>query len=547
MSSLAQITALHVRMLFTLCLSVFFSPQLMQTNYHFLCHLTASLRPQLEGKILASCFSQERDELVMGFADQKGELWIKAVMVSGMVGLQCPSIFSRARRNSVDLFPELMDRAVLGVRQYANERCFALLFEGEYALLFKLFGNQSNLIAYQDNQAFSVFRKKLSADLALKLDALDKDLDQSLEAYLRNGLAKTFPTLGKEARQYLQAQGLQNQPPAQQWQMIRDLVSEMEKGDFYISEADGQPVLLLFDDGRSVFHTQDPIAATNAWYQRFTHDYHFHREKQQLASYLNKRIRQSENYIKNNVEKCADLQDRQSYGQMADLLMANLHQISSGSSEVELEDFYHDNKPIRIKLNRQLSPQKNAEQYYRKAKNQRIEIDTLRNNAERKEQELFALLEAQEQLSAAEQLHQVRALRKALGTETQQSQQPSLPYKAFQYQGFDIWVGKHAKSNDELTQRYARKDDLWLHVRGASGSHVVIKQRAGKPFPKEVIEKAASLAAHYSTLKTDTLCPVIVTPRKFVRKPKGSPPGAVVVDKEEVVLVSPAPFSPGLG
>jgi predicted ribosome quality control (RQC) complex YloA/Tae2 family protein len=68
---------------------------------------------------------------------------------------------------------------------------------------------------------------------------------------------------------------------------------------------------------------------------------------------------------------------------------------------------------------------------------------------------------------------------------------------------------------------------------------VVIKYQAGKKFPVMVIERAAQLAAFYSKRKTDSLCPVIVTPKKFVRKPKGYPQGAVMVDKEEVVMVEP--------
>lgn len=112
-------------------------------------------------------------------------------------------------------------------------------------------------------------------------------------------------------------------------------------------------------------------------------------------------------------------------------------------------------------------------------------------------------------------------------------------FRRIEYQGFMILVGRNAKNNDLLTQQYAFKEDLWLHARDVSGSHVVIKYQAGKKFPVMVIERAAQLAAFYSKRKTDSLCPVIVTPKKFVRKPKGYPQGAVMVDKEEVVMVEP--------
>jgi hypothetical protein len=35
------------------------------------------------------------------------------------------------------------------------------------------------------------------------------------------------------------------------------------------------------------------------------------------------------------------------------------------------------------------------------------------------------------------------------------------------------------------------------------------------------------------------MVPVIYTPKKFVRKPKGAEPGQVFVEKEEITLVSP--------
>ncbi|RDC64187.1 uncharacterized protein AHMF7616_02798 [Adhaeribacter pallidiroseus] len=94
-----------------------------------------------------------------------------------------------------------------------------------------------------------------------------------------------------------------------------------------------------------------------------------------------------------------------------------------------------------------------------------------------------------------------------------------------------------------LTQQFTFKEDLWLHAKDVSGSHVVIKYQAGKTFPEPVIQKAAQLAAYYSKRKTDSLCPVLYTPKKFVRKRKGAAPGEVVVEREKVILVQPGnPF-----
>lgn len=72
-----------------------------------------------------------------------------------------------------------------------------------------------------------------------------------------------------------------------------------------------------------------------------------------------------------------------------------------------------------------------------------------------------------------------------------------------------------------------------------TGSHVIL-QRKGKDFPRHIIEYAASLAAGYSKRKGEALVAVQYTLRKYVRKLKGGPPGKVIVDREEVLLVEPA-------
>ena len=87
--------------------------------------------------------------------------------------------------------------------------------------------------------------------------------------------------------------------------------------------------------------------------------------------------------------------------------------------------------------------------------------------------------------------------------------------------------------------KYAFKDDLWLHARDVAGSHVVLKAQPGKNFPSMVIEKTAQLAAWFSKGKNLPLCPVIHTPKKYVRKPKGFAPGMMKVEREEVILVEP--------
>jgi len=98
-------------------------------------------------------------------------------------------------------------------------------------------------------------------------------------------------------------------------------------------------------------------------------------------------------------------------------------------------------------------------------------------------------------------------------------------------------VGKSAKDNDELTFRVARGRDLWLHAEGAAGSHVIVPLAKGEEVDGETLLDAATLAAHYSKLKNDTVVDVRFTRQADVRKPKGAAAGLVTIQRAKNVAV----------
>ena len=106
--------------------------------------------------------------------------------------------------------------------------------------------------------------------------------------------------------------------------------------------------------------------------------------------------------------------------------------------------------------------------------------------------------------------------------------------------GWIVLVGRSNQENDALTHRMARPDDLWLHARGVSGSHVVLRRSGRKDAPgKRVIEQAAAIAAYYSKARTSGMAPVIYTEKRHVRKPRKGAPGLAVCTREKVVMVEP--------
>jgi predicted ribosome quality control (RQC) complex YloA/Tae2 family protein len=116
------------------------------------------------------------------------------------------------------------------------------------------------------------------------------------------------------------------------------------------------------------------------------------------------------------------------------------------------------------------------------------------------------------------------------------------PYRTFlASSGARILVGRNAEKNDELTLHVARPRDLWLHAKNRKGSHVVVPLAKGAVCPPEVLAEAAHLAAHFSDAREEDLVEIQHTPRRYVRKPRKSPPGLVVVDREKVMTLRRRP------
>lgn len=106
----------------------------------------------------------------------------------------------------------------------------------------------------------------------------------------------------------------------------------------------------------------------------------------------------------------------------------------------------------------------------------------------------------------------------------------------FRIGGYAVFVGRSAPENDALLRR-AAPDDIWLHARGAAGAHVIVQRGAGAEIPREVLEEAARLAARRSRSDARGKVEVTFAPAKHVRKPKGAPPGLVIVSRGSTLTV----------
>ena len=103
--------------------------------------------------------------------------------------------------------------------------------------------------------------------------------------------------------------------------------------------------------------------------------------------------------------------------------------------------------------------------------------------------------------------------------------------------GQPILVGRGGKDNDALTTRHARPHDLWMHAKGVPGAHVVVPLDKGTTCHAELLVDAATLAAYHSDARGESVCDVSYVERRYVRKPRGSAPGAVTYEREKVIAV----------
>ena len=102
-----------------------------------------------------------------------------------------------------------------------------------------------------------------------------------------------------------------------------------------------------------------------------------------------------------------------------------------------------------------------------------------------------------------------------------------------------VLVGRSDVDNDRLSIKVARPDDWWFHVRGMSGSHVILQSKPGAEPDRETLKLAAAIAAYYSKARTGGVVAVSATRARYVTKTKGAKPGSVHIRKESVFKVRP--------
>jgi hypothetical protein len=515
----------------------------MHLTYHFLRFLAPALSDAFAGSTVVSCFSQSKDELILETEGPQGTRFIRAHLLPPQVFLSFPIQFHRAKRNTVSLFDSLIGEQILACRAFSNERALKFELSSGKVLVLKLHGNRSNCLLYLPNETEPslIFKNAISEDKTLDWRTLDRELNLSLEhfIFLEGNVSQFLPTLGPVPRAWLKEKGYLEKSRSEKWVLIEELVDILDSPLYALVEKEGELILSLLPEIKAKATYADPILASNELFYQALVLGSFEKEKNNLLKSYQDQLKRTQSYLKKATEKLNELKDSPPSSQLADVIMANLHAFEDSPGPVELENFYTSER-IKISLKPKQKPQDLAASLYRKSKNRQLELDQLEKTLAAKNEQALTLQALLDRLHKASDFRGLKEFKKEHKEDLPAAKnEAGSPFKVFEVEGFTVWVGKSAKDNDEMLRNFVHKDDLWLHARQVPGSHVVIRKKGMPTVPQQVVERAASLAAFYSKLKTDSLSPVIVTEVKFVRKVKGSAPGSVMVDREKVILVVP--------
>ncbi len=253
-------------------------------------------------------------------------------------------------------------------------------------------------------------------------------------------------------------------------------------------------------------------------------------------------------------EDLGEARQAEAYRHKGELLKTVLDSIKPGDDRIMAPD-YQTGEVVEIPLDPKLSPAANLESYFaryqkeargvRMIQQQLEDLEVSRVQLDAMDQRLREALQSEPfDLPALEELASqpnVRRLIRRFSPGREPGSSPDkparikgipsrlLPKRYRTDEGLEIWVGRSDEGNDYLTTRLARGKDLFFHLDGYPGSHVVLRTEGSPDPPPGALLEACELAVHFSRMKNSASADVHIAPIKNVKKPKGAKPGLVYV------------------
>ena len=268
-------------------------------------------------------------------------------------------------------------------------------------------------------------------------------------------------------------------------------------------------------------------------------------KKKSLLKYVDLQIKKFKKIEKNIKVDLKKNENFENYKNIGDILAANMHQIKYGMKKVTVFDFYN-NQEITINLDPLLSPNDNLNFYYNKYNKGKRTISALnlgfgdiQNEIKdfeeikifiEKENDFIGIEEIENELNLSDNGNKIKNKIKLNKTKKRE-------LLSFDYKGFQIFVGRNNKENEEISFSKGQPNDIWMHIKDIPGSHVLIL-RNNQELPEDVLIHAANLACEYSKAKKGDKVTVDYCERKFIKKIKNSKPGNVTYTNFHSLLIN---------
>lgn len=521
----------------------------MLDNFYLLKEVSKFLEKEITGFHIEEIFTQEKDKLVLALSDNSDICkYIEFSCKDKLPYLFIKDDYKKAKRNVMNLMPGLYEQEIRSVSIFNNDRIIKAELSDNMYLYFVFFKLKSNVLVAADGKIIDAFQNKKELigisinDFVTRKEEARKKKESNLKEYYRS----TYRRFGDiPLKEFLYISNMSGN---------EELDEQLKNNiDTYVSDYEiklESPVYLLYKNDKNYYlsfikleHLKDYEITEFKDVNELVLGYlKNHYQKFSGEDLKKKVLQQKENEFRGAEKKYLSLNKQLEVagnaGQLkvyGDLILVNLHLINKGDEVFTLSGDEYPEK-IEIALKRELSPAENAEMYYDRYKRQKNSVDLLKEKMEVQKNNLEYLRKEIEDLKNNKDLKAFKMTEKENPKDDETSR-----FRKFRLDDkFEVWVGKDSASNDMLTVRYSAQNDLWFHVRGASGSHTVLKISDKKnPPEKRIIQTAASIAAYYSKARNASNVPVAYCERKYVKKKKGFKEGSVIMEREKVIFVKP--------
>lgn len=570
--------------------------------------VTNELNQALAGCRVEKVYQPDRDEIVLQTRGQGGA---KRLLLSIAAGAPRVHFIDAARENPAapPMFCMLLRKHVQGAKiaaitQPAVERMLAIELDTtdemgvpcQKKLICELMGKHSNVILCDGDGRILDALRRVDGDLSGKRQVLpglfyrmppaqDKhdpfslsgaglaaavrqaDGEQMLDRYLLSQLLGFSPLLCRELSYRATGDAaarigtLTDEQCEMLGQVFDDLMGFLREGrarPFLLSKAEDGAVfdftflpVTQYEGVMTVTQAESFSALLAAFFEKKGRAERMARRSADLhKTVVNARDRLARKLAAQQKELDAT-QNREQYKRMGDLITANLYQLEKGMNKATVIDYYAEDCPeVDITLDVRLTPQQNAQRYfkmYNKAKTAEAvlteQIERGRADLEYLESVLVALGEAETERDLSQLREELTQTGVLSNKQTRNKKLRTKPVQAkpFHYRtsdGFEVFAGKNNLQNDLLTLKTAFKSDIWFHTQKIHGSHVILVTDGREP-TNQAMTEAAMIAAYHSKARQSSRVPVDYTPVRQVKKPAGAKPGMVIYHVYQTAYVTP--------